>query len=565
MRQNQLATAVSLPETSRLSERLRFRCASQSLFAIGVSLVWLLFYNVRFWHETFLAMWRPSSGAALFIASLFVLVLSVQAVLLLLIPGRTLLRWVVGALFIVASLSSYFSDTYGVVVNRDMVNNIFETDTLEVAALLNAGLLTYLVFLGILPAWLVWRVDMPAPAWRTQLRERLLFLAGGVALSFLALFACSANYAVFLREYKPIRFLISPGSMVVGATNHVADLLDHSTAGPLANPGGALTRVSTSNAKRPLLLFLVVGETARAANFQLGGYPRATNPRLMGENDLVYFQDTESCGTSTSISLPCMFSHLGRARYEKQEASRNINLLDMLSQSGVDVEWRDNNSGCKGVCARVQHVEFAKGSNAYDEVMLTGLQERLRTLKRDTVIVFHQVGSHGPAYSERYPPAFEVFKPACRSNELDRCTRAEVVNAYDNTILYTDHNLAEQIELLRSMADRADTALLYVSDHGESLGEQGMYLHGMPYAFAPETQKRVPFFLWTSDSYRRRTGLQQSCLQTRAKAPMTHDNVFHTVMGAFGVRNAVYNPRLDIISSCEQPVPTLVASDRSAR
>ena len=285
------------------------------------------------------------------------------------------------------------------------------------------------------------------------------------------------------------------------------------------------------------MVFLVVGETARAANFQLGGYARETNPRLSAASDLVYFDAASSCGTSTSVSVPCIFSHLGRERFDNG-GSRYLNLLDMLAQAGVDVEWRDNNAGCKGVCARVPFVEYAKSASplcrngyCFDEVLMSGLARRLDAVRRDSLIVFHQIGSHGPAYSERYPAGFERFRPVCLTSELEHCSREEVVNAYDNTILYTDHILAEQIELLRSLSDRFDTLLMYVSDHGESLGEQRIYLHGMPYSFAPEVQTHVPLLIWTSAGFRQRTGLSESCLQAKARQAVSHDNVFHTVMG----------------------------------
>jgi lipid A ethanolaminephosphotransferase len=553
-----LDTSESVETIDARGSLPRLHCPSQAAFAVGVSTVWLVLYNQRFWQEAFNAMWRPELSSGIFLTSLFVLVLFLQALVLLLLPGRVLPRAAASALFVVAALSAHFSDSYGVLVDRDMVRNVFETDRSEVAGLLNAQLVVYFVLMGLLPALLVWRVDLPRVDWRKQLRERATFIAAGLVLCSIGIAASSASYAMFLREHKPIRFLISPGSMVTGATKYLAEA---ARARPdlLTDPGGKVTHVEVPN-RRPKVLFLVVGETARAANFQLDGYARATNPRLSATKDVVYFENTTSCGTSTAISVPCMFSHLGREHYDKRVAAGNFNLLDMLSRAGIDVEWRDNNSGCKGVCARVTSKKLprttpfplCRDGECVDEIMLSGLRERLSKVGRDTVIVFHQIGSHGPAYSARYPMQFQRFEPVCHSNELDRCSQQEVVNAYDNSILYTDHNLAEQIELLKSVSDRLDTLLIYVSDHGESLGEGRVYLHGMPYAFAPAVQKEVPFLMWTSESYRHRTGLRQSCLQDRAKHPASHDNLFHTVMGAMAVRNAVYRGPLDILAECQE-------------
>lgn len=258
--------------------------------------------------------------------------------------------------------------------------------------------------------------------------------------------------------------------------------------------------------------------------------------------------------------MPCIFSHLPREQFKVDEADRYTNLLDTLTSAGLDVEWRDNNAGCKGVCARVTTVDYSSAkdpglcnkSDCYDDVMLTDLPQKLRNITRDTVIVFHQIGSHGPAYHERYPADFAPFKPACDSNKLQQCSPQQIVNAYDNTIAYTDHFLGRQIEMLRSAADRVDGMLIYASDHGESLGENGIYLHGMPYSFAPAVQKEVPMLMWVSDGYAERTQLRAPCLQEEARLPVSHDNLYHTVLGAAEVRNQVYDGRLDLLTGCRR-------------
>lgn len=533
-----------------------FRCPSHTVFALCVSLAWAFIYNIRFWQEVALIS-PPSVRTAAFMASLFVIVLLLQALILMLIPGRVALKTAASALFVVAALNARFANSYGAVVDSDMIRNVFETDTMEMGALIDATLLTYLFVLGVLPALLVWRVDLPAPRWRLQLSERISFLIASLVICATCAFSFSAAYASFLREHKPVRYLISPGSMVAGMISYLAKSSGKPLVQPLLDAGGPVKH-QRPPFNRPLVVFLVVGETARAANFQLGGYARETNPRLSAASDLVYFDDASSCGTSTSISVPCIFSHLGRERFDNG-GSHYLNLLDMLAQGGVDVEWRDNNAGCKGVCARVPFVEYAKSASplcrngyCFDEVLMSGLARRLDAVRRDSLIVFHQIGSHGPAYSERYPAGFERFRPVCLTSELDHCSSEEVVNAYDNTILYTDHNLAEQIQLLRSLSDRFDTLLMYVSDHGESLGEQRIYLHGMPYSFAPEVQTHVPLLIWTSAGFRQRTGLSESCLQAKARQAVSHDNVFHTVMGIFGLSNSVYRPQLDLLAACSK-------------
>lgn len=530
---------------------------SQLHFAFGTSLLWLALYNFTFWKQTLDAMWRPSLGSAVFLVSLFLLAWCLQALLLLLMPTRFFMRVWASALFIVASLSSYFTETYGAVMNTDMLRNVLQTDAAEAAALINVGLLRHLLAFGLVPAVLVWMVELPPVTWQ-QLRQRI-----GVAVSALivcagTVLASSANYAVYLRAHKPIRFTLAPAAPITSTLSLV-------TRGrsvkqfALLDPGGAARRITRPQAK-PLVLFVVVGETARAASFQLGGYARATTPELALERDVAYFNNTTSCGTSTAVSVPCMFSHLGREQFDVDEAGRYTNVLDSLVDAGFDIEWRDNNAGCKGVCARVRTIDYSTHpvpslctqAYCYDEVMLQDLSERLRTLTHDTVIVFHPIGSHGPAYAHRYPADFERFKPACPTNQLQHCSHEDVVNAYDNTIAYTDHILSRQIELLRSAADRVDSILIYASDHGESLGEQGIYLHGMPYRFAPRVQKEVPLLIWISDGYARRTQLSVQCLQSLVDERISHDVLYHTILSAAETRDNVYDPRLDLLAPCRR-------------
>jgi len=527
-----------------------------------VSTAWAVLYNLQFWHLSVAAMWHPTPGAALFLASLFVVVVCLQALLLALVPTRVGLRVAASVLFVLAAGSSFFASDYGAVMDQEMMRNVIETDPAEVGGLMSFELLAHLLVLGVAPAVLVWRVTLPSTTWRAQLRRRLILIGSALAVCAVALFACSADYAVFFREHKTVRYALSPAAPVVSFARLLSAKEKRDPHAPLIDPAGNVQRIATAGDK-PLVLFVVVGETARAANFQLGGYGRATNPELSSQPDLVYFDHATSCGTSTSISVPCMFSHLPRERFDVDRADRYTNLLDTLVKAGIAVQWRDNNAGCKGVCARVVQVTYpgktdpvhCPNSYCYDEVMLTDLAARLENVRQDTVVIFHTIGSHGPAYSERYPPQFEAFKPACRSNELQRCTAQEVVNAYDNSILYTDHVLAKQIDLLQANASRFDSVLLYASDHGESLGEQGIYLHGMPYAFAQRVQKEVPMLFWASRGYVERTGLSLSCLKGHAHDAISHDNLYHTVLGALAVRNAVYEPGLDVLAQCRSALP----------
>jgi lipid A ethanolaminephosphotransferase len=368
------------------------------------------------------------------------------------------------------------------------------------------------------------------------------------------------SLAPTLREHRELRYLLTPTNYIQAVNSYVrAKWSTPVVVAPLGRD--AVKGAAWADSKRRTVTILVVGETARAMNFSLNGYARETNPTLKTVPGLINFPNVQSCGTATAVSVPCVFSALGRQDYSDALAHSQEGLLDVLSHAGFDVLWRDNNSGCKGVCDRVRYEDLSvpvagnpmcEGDECYDERLLQGLPELIRDAKRDLVIVLHQKGSHGPAYWKRYPKAFAKFGPVCATNELQKCTQESIVAAYDNTILYTDFFLSKTIALLREsgQADDVDTTLLYFSDHGESLGEKNMYLHGAPFMIAPPEQIQVPFMLWMSPGFSSRFHVDQACLASRAGEPLSHDNVFHSVLGMLHVNTAVFNPRLNLFGAC---------------
>jgi lipid A ethanolaminephosphotransferase len=254
-----------------------------------------------------------------------------------------------------------------------------------------------------------------------------------------------------------------------------------------------------------------------------------------------------------------MFSMFPRTDYSDKKGKTYEGLLDVLQRAGVQVLWLENNSDCKGTCLRVpnkdipktQPSEFCDGSNCLDESLLVGLQDYINSLKDNAIIVLHSDGSHGPEYFDRYPKAMERFQPVCHTNQLGSCSKEELVNVYDNTILYTDHFLAKVIGLLQQNQDKLDTSMIYVSDHGESLGENGVYLHAAPYAIAPEAQVHVPMVMWFGNSTLSNAAVDRGCLQAkRDDKDLSHDYMFHSVLGLFGVQTSVYQPKLDIFRTC---------------
>ena len=258
-----------------------------------------------------------------------------------------------------------------------------------------------------------------------------------------------------------------------------------------------------------------------------------------------------------------MFSPLGREKFNSRSHEYE-NLLDVLQRAGLAVLWLNNQSGCKGVCDRIPYETtrrddstLCSGGECLDDVLLNGLEDRLAAMPierraRGTVIVMHQMGSHGPAYYKRSPPSSKRFQPECTSNNLQDCSRAELLNAYDNSIAYTDQFLSSAIQWLKVRQDKFSTAMVYVGDHGESLGENNLYLHGLPYAIAPDVQKKVPWITWLSPAFTELAKLSMPCLRQRSGIPLSHDNLFSSMLGLMQVRTSDYASGADAYSACSR-------------
>lgn len=430
-----------------------------------------------------------------------------------------------------------------------MIASILKTDRAEAVDLGAVSLGTSIFFFGILPAVAVAWVRLPSAPIRRAAAQRLRGITVGLLLAAITIASFGKFYASYLREHKNLRPYVNPLYAIYSAGKYASRNLGESN-GPL-RAIGLESYVPATDLDRELVI-LVVGETARADHFSLNGYARETNPRLRRES-VLNFSDVWACGTSTAVSVPCMFSAYGRAEYTERQTRSTENLLDVLTHTKhVNVLWRDNNSDSKGVAVRVPNEDFKTSARnprcdgeCRDLGMLHGLQEYIDRQKDDVFIVLHQMGNHGPAYYKRYPQEFEKFRPACRTNELEACSREEIVNAYDNAILYTDHFLAEVISLLKRNTTKFETAMIYVSDHGESLGEKGAYLHGLPYLIAPDEQKKVPLIVWLGESLRGK--LDEADLARVQSARLSHDNLFHTVLGLFEVKTTLYHRELDLL------------------
>lgn len=509
----------------------------------------------------------PLAQRVALIAGLGLLLTAAIAAVLWALAWPRVLRPAASALLVLAGANSHFMWRYGVVMDPTMLANTLHTDVREVRDLLSWSLPATVLVVAGPPLWALWRRP-PAlrAAWRSAGRNAAGALLALVLLVLVALLNFQ-GLASLMRNHKDLRYMANPLNSVYAAVRVGADRLPRQ-ARPLLPVGeDAALGASYAQQTRPPLLLLVVGETARAQNFGLDGYARDTTPALrrwQAQGDLVNFGQVRSCGTNTLVSVPCLFSPLTRAQGGDQPPDRE-NLLDVLQRAGLAVLWIDNQAGCKGVCERVPHTytndhpvpALCPGGECLDAAMLDGLDARLDALDparraRGVVLVMHQMGSHGPAYASRSPEGVKPFLPECHSNALPECSHEELVNAYDNSIAYTDRFLDQALHWLRARAEqgRNDTGLLYVSDHGESLGENGLYLHGLPYALAPEQQTRVPMVAWFSPGLRQRAGLSLDCLRAHAAEPLSHDNVFHTVLGLMDVHTQARQAALDMLAPC---------------
>ncbi|UXI02173.1 phosphoethanolamine transferase [Photobacterium sp. TY1-4] len=449
---------------------------------LSVSLV--LFYNLPLWQEILSLHYEMNFRNLVFFISLFVFLVSCFNVVLLLIALPYIQKPLTILICISAAFAAYFMDAYGIMIDRTMIQNTLETDPGEVFELLSLKMLLYFLVFGLIPAVVIYCLNIQKQSLGKEVVSRLVSGTSSFIVVGLIAFTFYQDYASLFRNNRHLRYLLNPSNYIYASVTYLSNVLDSGkiTIQPIALDARRESRVTSD---RKSLTILVVGETARAANFSFNGYDKNTNPQL-SQQDIINFSNVSSCGTSTAVSLPCMFSHFDRTDYSRSEAKQYEGLLDVLARVGVDVLWRENNSGCKGVCDRVfteelsqQAVsEFCRDQECLDEILLHRLEEYIDNLTHDAFIVLHQKGSHGPAYYRRYPQGFEKFIPVCRTNQLQDCTRQEITNAYDNSILYTDHFLNKVIEFLKQRSKHYDTAMIYLSDHGESLGENNMYLHG---------------------------------------------------------------------------------------
>lgn len=523
------------------------------LFVVAV--LFATIYNMAFWRHIVDIDNKGQGLSLFFVISLpITLVFLLNAIFLILFSYRYIFKIAISFLFITCALCTYVAWSYGVVFNFDMMTNIYETNVAEASSYFSLKGVVIFIILGIVPTVLLWTTKLFYPNfWRSMLLRLVAIVTSLVIAGTLIL----VNYQAFSfvgRENSKLQAEILPTSYVWYTYAYVRDKY-FSKPQPPVILGADAKLASTSD--KPKLVFLVVGETARAQNYGALGYERDTNP-YTSKQGIINFHNVSSCGTATAISVPCMFSNMTREHYDKAKLKNRDNLVDVVQKSGVAVSWFDNDGGCKQVCDRIPTTDIAPTNPKYcangtchDEVFLPYAQEVAAKATKDTLTVFHIIGSHGPRYYERFPRQFAKFTPLCDRADLENCSFGDLVNTYDNTIVYTDYVLSQMVDILKQYQDTHDVALFYVSDHGESLGENGLYLHGTPYSFAPSQQTHVPMQIWLGDNSAKNLKLNKDCLLNEAKTgTFSHDNLFHSILGLLQIETKDKNENLDLFAKC---------------
>jgi lipid A ethanolaminephosphotransferase len=535
---------------------------SQAKLILLSAVFFASFYNFSFFKNV-LNTYSMEGMNFVYICSITILLVSFLVLLFTLLSSKYTTKPILIIAFLVSSFTAYFMDTYHVVIDDSMIRNSMQTNLSESSDLFSLKLVIYVVLLGLLPSYLIYKTKIDYKSFKNEVFSKIKTIILSLILIIIIVFSFSKFYTSFFREHKPLRYHVNPIYWIYSIGKYINTTFN---SGPIivktiGDDAKIKEEVKHDEVEKTELIIMVVGEAARANRFSLNGYEKETNP-LLKKEEITNFSNMYSCGTSTAESVPCMFSIFDKADYDYKKGISTENVLDVLKHTKyVNVLWRDNNSDSKGNALRVDFEDFRtsktnticeEDGECRDEGMLVGLDEYIKKHKgEDILIVLHQMGNHGPAYYKRYPKEFEKFTPICKSNQLEECTQEEVSNAYDNAILYTDYFLSKVINFLKPYSNDYETAMVYMSDHGESLGENGIYLHGLPYFMAPDEQKHIGALMWFDGDIKNEIDTVK--LNTYKNNSFSQDNLFHTLLGLFEVETQVYKKEMDILYNARKP------------
>ncbi len=539
----------------------KFNTSISSFSFIAFYLAFVLTVNnFNFWSNLYLLNLSNLSVFAKLFTFLLLLTGSVYFILLWLLGINTkLLKCTLIIVTVASSIAKYFTDTYNVYIDESMIDNILHTDSKEASNLFSFGLIFYVLLLGVLPSFLIYKAKIK----RAQ-KSILSYLLKGLVITLTLLIVLVITFIVFSKEVitfgrtnKNILDKSIPYNYIVNPYYYIKKKIIKSQE-IQAKPKIAI-QLSRSQGKsqKSKIAILIIGETARRDNFSLYGYKEQTNP-LLSKQDLLIFNNATSCGVNTAVSVPCIFYPNGSEEFRNNQKNYKSYISYLTQIKDLEILWYDNNfGGCYGICkdAIVTNTQakndknYCSSGECLDEILTQNLEadvSKVISTNKDALIVLHQNGSHGPLYYKRYPKEFAKFFPYCKSPNPQDCTRQELINAYNNTILYSDFVIDKTIKILQKFS-KEEILLIYASDHGESLGENRMYLHGMPYKIAPKEQKEIPLIVWLSKKVLLK--YNKECLVETLKDDHSHDNIINTLLGFFNISSPFYKQKLDLLNS----------------
>lgn len=524
--------------------------------------IWLgLFLNTHFYKMIYSLTPYSHFKNGLLIVSTIIIVVMAYNLVLQLVNWTWNTKFISSVLVVVGGFSAYFVNTLGVLITPDQIQNMLQTDLHEFQDLWSLRLMIWTLGMVILPLIFIWCLDIQSVSFGRKLTSKIFSSLFSIIVIVVLLFSFYVDYAAIFREHRELKSMLSPQNMITSTLSYYKHKVPKANL-PLIRMGEDAHIIQTAGFKqKPKLMVVVIGETARAESFALNGYQRNTNPELK-KMSVINFSRVSSCGTATAVSVPCMFSGMPRREYDEKLASHREGLLDIAQRAGYQVTWIDNNSGCKGTCNRVHQYQIpehlrkkwceAKGE-CLDEILVDSLKDYLVHIdlksNQPQLVVLHQMGSHGPAYFKRSKVPFQPFQPSCNTNAIQGCSKEELINSYDNSIVYTDHVLAQLIQTIQHN-QHYQTGFWYLSDHGESTGEHGLYLHGAPYAIAPTQQTHVPMFMWFSEAWQKNNTDQIKCLEAQVTQEKSQDNLFPTLLSMLDVKTQAIDPRNDMLDKC---------------
>ena len=524
--------------------------------------IWLgLILNFAFYQKIHEFTPYANLKAGLLLAATALIIIAFYNLVLQWLNWKWNAKTLASVLIILGGFSAYFVNSLGVVITPDQIQNMLQTDAREVRDLWSMRLIIWTLGFVIFPLGIVWMLQIQPTSTGHQLVHKSLSSVVSLGLILGLLFCFYVDYAAIFREHRDLKGMLSPQNSIASTLSYYKKKAPKANLPLVAFGEDAHLLQQAQMQDHPKLMVLVVGETARAESFALNGYARNTNPEL-SKLAVINFSQVSSCGTATAVSVPCMFSGMSRETYDEQLASHREGLLDIAQRAGYQVTWIDNNSGCKGACDRVQKYQIPAqlkqkwcdaGGECFDEILVDSLKDYLAHLDKNNpkpqLIVLHQMGSHGPAYFKRSKTPYQPFQPTCNSNAIQGCSTEELKNSYDNSIVYTDHVLAQIVETLKQQT-QYQTGFWYLSDHGESTGEHGLYLHGAPYSMAPTQQTHVPMLMWFSDAWKQQNTHQVSCLKGQTGQARSHDHLFPSLLSLLDIKTQVTEAKNDMLAQC---------------